>query len=320
MKEDFNEERKAREEMTSKMHGELEILKVQERNLNEKISYLQEQVDHLGSDRDGILLISQQQKVEFDAKLLTRDDLLEKEKENCMRSKEERNEMMKELNRVTELYQSLREKSKKAEDSIHMLNISVQKMKGDIDLVRVEKQSLCEQVEKLEDDLRRNEGNYKSQLQELETHLKKNMQQLAQEKECLTVKLKAMDVLRRELFANLQVEKQRVDEGITTASRLSDDVFTKNQVISQYEKDIDSFKSQLSGERSTRQQLEHALQENHSKLRDMEHKLLYVQECFQKSREQHKEEVSSVYMWQFEVDFYFCASHTDGVVEGSVWK
>lgn len=297
MEEDFNNERKDREEIASIMstkHGEW---KVREQELNDEICRLQENVDHLESDKESILLRAEQQKRDFNAKLRAKDDHLAKEKETSMVWKEERDEMQIKVNEVTEMCVSKNEKIKfefaRAEEESHML---VQELNGDIEVMKAEKQSLCEQVENLEDNLRQSEENYECKLQDIETSLKTTLQQSVEEKECLIDKLQMMEGHRQRSFTTLQAEKQRVSEGIAITSKLSDDVMNKELIIGQCKKELEVYKNQVLGERGRRLQLERALQESLSKMRDLEIQLHYVQDRLKSDEERHKEEVSHVYV------------------------
>ena len=193
-------------------------------------------------------------------------------------------------------------------DALERSGLQIQHLKEQVDhLIHVNKQqdsmfdaklmSLTEQHQeenlKLCNDLRSVEVKKKDTSEKLERmacnfhSLKKNVQQLMQDKEDLLHPVQLKEKASGESFVQLQAKRKQFEENVTIYIKLTKENLIKDQTIDQYQKEVHHCANQLNERTRRIQQLELTLQQKRSQMINLQSELLFI-------REDSKKEVSYI--------------------------
>ena len=188
-------------------------------------------------------------------------------------------------------------------DALERSGLQILHLKEQVDrLIHVNKQqdnmfdaklkSLTEQHQEenmtLRNDLRSVEVEKKDTSEKLEIvtcnfhSLKKNVQQLMQDKEDLIHQVQLKEKASGELFVQLQAKRKQFEENV---SKLTKENLIKDQTIDQCQKEVHHCANQLNERTRRIQQLEFTLQQKHSQMISLQSELQFI-------REDRKKEVS----------------------------
>ena len=151
-------------------------------------------------------------------------------------------QLQEEMHAKKSRYESEKNAAEKRITKLYEYNDQLQQT---VAILESENHDLKEETEKVKLIFQEENRKLISIQQDLEMKLEESKQHYGKEKQQLTNKLKSLDMLRKTMKSQLDEEKQRADENCNNLSKLSRDLVTKNQVINQYQKELQFFQDRL---------------------------------------------------------------------------
>ena len=268
--EDFNAERRERENMASRhadQHGKwtvhmLELKEEKEKlveewrmpahELKEDKEKLEEDLKNVNAEKNYLAHEAEQREFQLTKKLDGAVQLQQETDEKCLELREERDVIKMELNRVAEKYER---KGKSATDlegenrhlQVHMSDLQgqVSELQEKLQVVLVEKESMEDHIRHLEDEKIKNEKLHEMTAalnRELKLEIQEVTKNLTAEKEQILSQLHVMDQQRKHDYAEWQSDKTSLENAIADITRLSDENMLLTQQLKQAQDEVKLWK------------------------------------------------------------------------------